>query len=236
VAGGKDNPDPIKWEQACFQVQAIVGRITAGVSHEIKNKLAVLLEQGSLLQELAQAASAKGSMDPARVEGLARRFIKKIWETDEVVKKMNRFAHGADKADGCLEARETLRLMIALHRRAAEMKPVAVLAEENEKSVNVETRPMFLLALLYACLESAAQGARQGSEIRTAVVENGSEVRFEFYWDEPGEVIPPSCPEVLEALAARVESLEGRLGLALVVPAAFRCGAPWDRDKVLRKV
>lgn len=230
---GKENLDAARWEEACYQVQALAGRVMAGVSHEIKNKLAVLVEQGSLMEELAQTAAVKGSLDPARVEKLARRLIGKIWETDEIVRRMNRFAHGSDKATGCLEARETLGLIVDLHRRAADMKPVSVVVEKDDKSVNIETRPIFLLTALYACLEEATKGAAPDSEIRTAVVEKSPEVWFEFVWEKPGPALALDCPALLEVLEARAEGLDGGRGLRLVVPAAFRCGPPPDFDEDL---
>ena len=220
------------WEEACLQVLEIVARVTTGVGHEIKNKLAVLVEQGALMRELAQAAAKKGSLDPARVESLAQRLVGKIWETDEIVRRMNGFAHGGDRATGCLEAGEALGLMIALHRRMAEMKPVAIAARPGARSINLETRPIFLLAALFACLEAVTAGAPPGAEISAAVVETGAEVRFDLSWEGPGDPPLPPYQALFRTLGARVERIKEGPGLSLTVSGQFRCGQPWTPDKV----
>ncbi len=224
--GNGESMEPTKWEEACAQALEIVGRVTAGVTHEIKNKLAVLQEQGALVQDLAKVAAAGGSLDPNRVESLAGGLVRKVRETDTIIRRMNGFAHSADQPSGCLEAREALNLMIDMHRRAADMRPVKFVAETGEKSINIETRPMLLLAALFACLEAAAEGAPRGAEIRAAVVETGPEVRFDFRWEGSEEAALPPHPELLAALEARVERAAPDRGLSLTLPARFRCGLP----------
>lgn len=204
------------WEKAGAQATAVAGRIIAGATHEIKNKLAVLQEQGALIQDLTAAAASGRTLDPDRIGLLGGRMIDKVKETDEIVKRLNRFAHSADDARGSLDPVMALGLMIKMHRRQADMKPVKIVVIAEEKSINIETRPMFLLTVLYACLEASTAGAPPGADITAEVVRDGSEVRFEFSWPGSNPAGPPPPLELAAAVSAQVRLLTP--GLVLTVP------------------
>ena len=135
------------------------------------------------MRDLAQKAGGDGSLDPARIRYLSETLVERVKETDGIIKRLNLFAHSADRPQGCMEAHEALGLMIEMYRRTADMKLVKLLAESSEKSINIGTKPMFLLAALFSCLETAAESAPQGGEIRAGVVEEGPQVRFDFRWE-----------------------------------------------------
>lgn len=204
------------WDKAGAQAMAVAGRIIAGATHDIKNKLAVLQEQGALIRDLAEAAAAGRTLDPDRVGLLGGRMIGKVKETDEIIKRLNRFAHSADDARGSLDPVMALSLMIEMHRRQADMKPVKIVVIAEEKSINIETRPMFLLTVLYACLEASTAGAPPGADIRAEVIEDGSEIRFEFSWPGSNPAGPPPPLELAAAVSAQVRLLTP--GLVLTVP------------------
>ena len=220
--------DQTCWELACQQAQTVMGRVVASVTHEIKNKLAVLLEQGAFVGDLARKPAQGKSLEPEKIEKISGMLVQRVKETDAIIRRLNAFAHSSDKPWGCLEAHEALGLMVEMHRRLADMRMVKLLAESSEKSINIETRPLFLLAALFSCLEAAVEGAPRGGEVRAEVIEEEHRVRFAFRWEGEGKPDLSFAPEVLTAVEGRLGVLNPGQGFCLTVPARFRSGAPGE--------
>ena len=215
-------------DEACDRALAIVGKVIAGVTHEVKNKLAILQEQGCFMGDLARKPAQGGTLDPEKIDRLAGMLVQRVKEADGIIKRLNAFAHSTDRPRDCMEAREALNLMMEMYRRPADMKMVKLLAESGEKSINIETRPLFLLAALFSCLEAAVTCAPQGGEVRIGVVDEGTRVRFDFRWEGNEEPDLSFNPEVLAVLEGRLGALNPGEGFSLTVPTRSRCGAPGE--------
>ncbi|MEJ2283420.1 MAG: histidine kinase dimerization/phospho-acceptor domain-containing protein, partial [Desulfobacterales bacterium] len=74
------------------------GRISASVTHEIKNVLAVVGENAGLLEDLTLMADRGQPIDPARLKKMSETVKKQVARADEILKNMNRFAHTSDEA------------------------------------------------------------------------------------------------------------------------------------------
>ena len=66
------------------------GRISASISHELKNVLAIVNENAGLLEDLTLMADRGQPIDPARLKIMAATVQKQIGRADEILKKMNR--------------------------------------------------------------------------------------------------------------------------------------------------
>ncbi|MGD8291766.1 MAG: sensor histidine kinase, partial [Desulfobacterales bacterium] len=73
------------------------GRISASVSHELKNVLAIVNENAGLLEDLACMANRGKPIDPSRLIKMADAVKKQVGRADEILKNMNRFAHSIDQ-------------------------------------------------------------------------------------------------------------------------------------------
>ena len=73
------------------------GKITASVSHEIKNVLAIINENAGLLEDLTLMTDRGQPIDPARLKTMAAVVQKQIGRADGILNNMNRFAHSIDK-------------------------------------------------------------------------------------------------------------------------------------------
>ena len=72
------------------------GMVSASVSHELKNVLAILNENAGLLQDFAAMAEQGLPLDPDRIRRLAATMLGQIDRGDAIINRMNRFAHSAD--------------------------------------------------------------------------------------------------------------------------------------------
>lgn len=131
---------------------AFFGRMSASISHEIKNVLAVINEKAGLLEDICRFAEQGRPPDPVRVKTLAEQIRTQIKRADDTVRNMNQFAHSVDHPVGTVDLSREAVLMAALSHRVASNLGVT-LAVDAPAAVPVETRPFFLDNLLWLLLE-----------------------------------------------------------------------------------
>ena len=178
------------------------GKISASVSHEIKNVLAIINETAGLMEDLAALANRQTPIDPERMRVLAQQVKHQIERGDGIVKNMNRFAHSVDEAVKNIDLRETIQLMSALCERFATMKGVTLATEGNGNPLVIRTNPFLLENLIWLCLDFAMQAV---GEAKTVVLiaeatEMGARLRFgglETLNDAPRDVFPGATEKAL---------------------------------------
>ena len=69
------------------------GAISASVSHELKNALAIINENAGLLEDLSFMAEKGLPLEPAKLKSLAASIGKQIQRADGIIRNMNHFAH-----------------------------------------------------------------------------------------------------------------------------------------------
>ena len=173
-------------------------RITAGATHELKNELAVINEQSRLIQELLEAARNGREVSPARIEELIGRVVVRISRADEVVRRLNAFAHTADEDRAGLEAGQTLTLLLRLAERTASMKGVTLAREEPLFQATVHCDPILWERAVYVCIESALAVMAKGSTLKVRLERDDVCLNLVFEGDLPAEGGPGD--EALKAL------------------------------------
>jgi C4-dicarboxylate-specific signal transduction histidine kinase len=184
------------------------GKISASISHEIKNVMAIINENAGLLEDLTVMAEKGMPIDPQRLKTQASRIMKQIRRGDDIVKGMNRFAHSVDEPLRQADLNDTLGLMCTLSARFASMRGVTVELEPLSTQVPIMTNPFFLQNLLWLCLDFAMGSAGTGKTVglRAEKIETGAKIRFSKLLDlakaEPGSFPGERETALLEALKA----------------------------------
>ena len=141
------------------------GSISASVSHELKNALAIINENAGLLEDLSFMAEKGLPLDPVRLKSLAANIGKQIQRADGIIRNMNRFAHSADEAVKCIDLGDTLALTVALSSRLAAMKSVTLNLEPPPQPICVTSRLFYLENLFWLCLKEIFERAGVEKEI-----------------------------------------------------------------------
>ena len=141
------------------------GKMSASVSHEIKNIMAIINESAGLLEDLTVLAEKGMPVDPQRLKTHAGKIVIQIRRADEIVKNMNRFAHSVDEGSKSIDLGETVALVASLSERLATMKGVTLELRRSSKEVNLRTKPFFLVNLIYLCLEFAMDTVDEGKKV-----------------------------------------------------------------------
>lgn len=149
-----------RFDMTCVQV---FGKISASISHEIKNTLSIINENAGLLDDFAQMSKEGGEgVSVERVFTATRAIAKQVDRSNTIMKDLNRFAHSADSipAHGNLE--ETLTLLVALSNRQAAMRNITVTLD-CPPDITISTSLIELESLIYLTLLTLYQKSAEGS-------------------------------------------------------------------------
>ena len=156
------------------------GRISASISHEIKNVLAIVNENAGLLEDYTLMADRGKPIDPVRLKMMAAAVKKQVDRADGILKNMNRFAHSIDEIFTDVDLNQTIEQCMALTERFAAMRGVKVDLQLPEIPISIQTAPFFLTNLLWLCLDfcMTASGDKKHLELAVEETENSVQIRF----------------------------------------------------------
>ncbi|GBC61241.1 sensor histidine kinase [Desulfonema ishimotonii] len=182
------------------------GRISADISHEIKNALAIINENAGLMEDLSALADQGMPVEPQRFRGLAANILKQIGRADDIVKKMNRFAHSTDEAVRQVDLGDTAAFVAALSGRLAAMHRVSLDPVPPDAPVLLTAHLFFLETLLHRCLSFAIRTTEPEKTVRivTCPTEIGGQVRLCGIGGLPHDAVFPGATE--KALAEMLKS------------------------------
>ncbi|WP_319521244.1 histidine kinase dimerization/phospho-acceptor domain-containing protein [uncultured Desulfosarcina sp.] len=156
------------------------GEMSASVSHEIKNVLAIIKENAGLLQDML-AMNARGlPLDPERLTRLAQSIDRQVARGDGIIKNMNRFAHSADHPSETVDVHETIGFVIDLAARLIVMKGRPPRFEAATVTLTAVTNRFFLERLIWACLCCAMEACDPEGTISVVAERIDATVRIRF--------------------------------------------------------
>lgn len=156
------------------------GKMSASISHEINNTLAIINENAGLLEDFALMADKGRAIDPARLKTIAEKILIQIHRADSIIKNMNKFAHSVDERVRSVDMNDLLQLMIELSSRFASMRGVTIELKRPAEPLFITTNIFFLENLLWQFLDFAMDITGQGKTVflNTDITENHILIRF----------------------------------------------------------
>jgi signal transduction histidine kinase len=171
----KRDPDPIGDAGLQF-----FGRMSASISHELKNALAIIKENAGLLADYVAMMSKGTPVDPQRFQTIAQRIDGQTRRADTIIKDLNQFAHSVDSSVKPVDLNNILELLVALHRRPAAMQQISLEPQPADSAVVITTAPFLLLNALGLILAFALKTVPAGAVVAITVGmdPSGAEIRF----------------------------------------------------------
>ena len=156
------------------------GQISASISHEIKNVLAIINENAGLLEDLTLMANRGKPLDPVRLSSMAATVKGQIGRANKIIMNMNRFTDSIDQKFTTVDLAQTIDLTLSLTARIAAMRGVQVTLKPPEIPVKFQTAPFHLMNLLWLCLDFSisASGDPKRVEIVAGQAENSIRIHF----------------------------------------------------------
>lgn len=187
------------------------GIVTASISHEIKNALAVISESAGLMEDLLLAAERGMPLDESRLKKMVNRIQSHVKRGDGIVRNMNAFAHSVDQQFRQSDISQIVRLSADLAGRMLDMKGVSLNTVIPPDPVFVTTAPFVLKNLTWLIMEFAAERLDESRSLRLAVekTDKGALICFSGLKDleeMSSDSFPPNSMRVLlDVLESRLE-------------------------------
>jgi signal transduction histidine kinase len=183
---------------------AFFGAVTASISHDLNNAIAVIEQTAGLLEDLALEDSGDRTIDKGQVQQIAERIGKQTKRGATIIRRLNAFAHSVDDPKRELDLNDLIQNVATLARRMAERKRVQLEPHPGDRPIAIESSPFRLQQAAYLAVQNAVAASPEGERIRlSAGGQNGKA------WIEVAGRTTDSPPE-LEL--SSLETLMGRLG------------------------
>lgn len=145
---------------------AFMGKITAGITHEMNNVLAIIRESGGLLEDIMAMKrdgefehKDKFSMTLSRIKDQTNRGM-------EINRHLNKFAHSMDAPVTSVILKEILEEAVSLNNRFARLKKIGLrISDEVDPALSVNSDPFSLIMLLSNLIDELLGRSREGGEI-----------------------------------------------------------------------
>lgn len=191
------------------------GRVSATISHALKNVLATISETAGLLGDLVELAEEGRPLKTSELRSCSDTIIDEIQRGFDTIKHLNSFAHSVDEPIKEVDLGEIVGLVVNLSRCLSYARRLNQ-DVAPATGLRVVTRPFFLVDLLYNGFVLAYKSVGPDSELGLAVRPENQQARIVL--SGLGEVEAGSWPDertkfVAEALGAAValDAVDGEL-------------------------
>ena len=171
----KSEPESLAMEGVRF-----FGEMSASISHEIKNVLAIVNENAGLLADLVQMSEKGIPLDPRRLCRVAASIARQVDRGDRIVRDMNRFAHSADMPRESVDLAEVVAFMPELAARLILMRGRMPEIRLPDTPVLVEANRFFLENLVWTCLCQAMVATEPDRAVSITVEADGATACVRF--------------------------------------------------------
>jgi len=149
-----------------------MGKVTAAMTHEIKNVLAIIRESAGLAQDLLAMAGDSGFAHKEKFLRVMDKIDKQVERGAEIVSRLNTFAHVPDHEIRREDLSSVLDEMLILSHKLSRLSGVNFTVGKGSTSVVLEADPMKTRMTIYRLLEFLTPLVGKGSEIQLKAMKN----------------------------------------------------------------
>jgi hypothetical protein len=129
------------------------GRVMASISHELKNRVAIIQEHAGLLKDYSAMAEQGKKIDMERLGRLGQALSEQVMKADDILKNMSQMAHSIDEVFRQVDLKDLLKLVVDLAKRPANLYYIDLVFRPPVFPVMITTSPFFMMNLIWICLE-----------------------------------------------------------------------------------
>lgn len=203
-------------ERVCLEV---FSEVSAVVTHEMRNILAIINEGAGLLDDFAEMAGPEGQLPAGRVLTSSTSIAAQVLRGNTLMKHVNSYAHSVDSWSAEVNIFDIVDVMASLSSRKAVQRKITVRVEVD-KSHHITTSPVYLLSATYLCLVGLFSAVPEGETITiSSFYDANLSIRFDTS-KELGSGWSPEIDErlqtVLPHMSATVEVTKSGIALMLL--------------------
>ena len=203
----KENEDLSRVKEIGF-----MGKVTASLSHEIKNTLAIINESAGLMGDLLRKDAPEDWPSFSRFNDLLVSIEEQVQRSADIVKRLNQFAHSMDKSLADVDLNETVRQTVLLAQRFATLRRVNLETQLASKPLPIQSDPFRLLYVIFGFIERAINCSPKEAEVLVMTAQSGE--MFQVMVTDRGTVEVDTIRTLISAgLSAEGEQGESDLAI-----------------------
>lgn len=144
---------------------AFFGKITAGVTHDINNVLAIIQESSGLMEDILGVTENSTFPNKDKFIKSLNRISGQIQRGINIATRLNWFAHTPDHCPANLDLNEITEQMVLLTSRFARLKNVVLESSSSDQPLNIKSDPVFLEMALVESIEILLNAIDSGGKI-----------------------------------------------------------------------
>jgi signal transduction histidine kinase len=141
------------------------GRITAGITHEIKNVLAIIQESSGLMEDILDVTENDAFPHKDKFIKSLDRIRGQIERGIDITTRLNWFAHSPDHSPASLDLNEITQRMVLLASRFARLKNVVLESSPSDPPLVIKSDPVSLGMALFESIEILLKAIGTGGKI-----------------------------------------------------------------------
>jgi C4-dicarboxylate-specific signal transduction histidine kinase len=209
---------------------AFLGKITASMTHEIKNTLAIILESSGLLSDLITLSQEGSFPHKDKFQRVLGNINDQVNRSVDITTRLNQFAHSMDEPFAQVNVSDLLERVVLLMRRLAKRKGIELKAEASDRDLSLMSDPFRLQLVLASVIEQLAESLEAGAGIILQAEGAPQEVTVllkvqgtkKAEWQGLADTLFPTLKEILEMLQARlaISTSPAQEGVIMTISAA----------------
>ena len=156
------------------------GKMSASISHEINNVLAIINENAGLLEDVTLMEERGVPLEPEKLKKISGKLLDQVKRANGIIQNMNRFAHSVDEKIKKVDIANTLEFMIIFSSRLSDMKRVSFTMDSGSDRIEITTNPFLLQNVIWICLDYVMNRAKSGDTVPVSVEDHDSDVLIRF--------------------------------------------------------
>jgi len=205
-----------------------MGKVTASLSHEIKNTLAIINESVGLMGDLLRKDAPDDWPPYSRLTNLMGSIEEQVQRSAAIVKRLNQFAHSMDKSLAELDLNETVRQTVILAQRFATLRRVNLETQLESKPLHLLSDPFRLLYVIFGFIERAINCSPKEAEVTVKTERSGA--MFQVRVTDQGTVEAGKIRALVSADPS-AEAEQGESDLALLAQTIEALGGTINAEQ-----
>jgi signal transduction histidine kinase len=169
---------------------AFIGKITAGVTHEINNALASIKEISGLMEDIISMSSGDSFPHQEKFLKALPKIREQVQRSVTLTTQLNKFSHLSDEYTAQVELNDFIEHLIFLTQRFARIKIVELQYQPADQPINFNTNPIQLQMAIYNCITYFLNHSTEGGIVSINPNFNGEQ--NSIYISFEGEVVDKS--------------------------------------------
>lgn len=149
---------------------AFFGKISAAMTHDIRNVLAIIRESSGLMGDLLSLIEDGSFKYHQKFHSLVGTIQDQVNRGVEMATRFNQFAHSMDEDLSDVDMNELIRRVVYLMQRFARLRKVELAGAVGDQTVSIRADAFFMHRILGECIALVLKGVNEGATVTVAAL------------------------------------------------------------------